>query len=111
MEISIVKYGNHPSIVSLAKKMEKLGDATFAFDFTYEDTVKEVKNLQIRKVYQKTDIPGKFSRKMYILFLISCIIILITRCNVLHFPLAGIRRSNIYSYKRMIKLTKKVIVQ
>ena len=38
--------------------MEKLGNPTFGFDFTsYEETVKEVNNLKIRKVSHKTDIP------------------------------------------------------
>ena len=38
--------------------MEKLGNPTFRFDFTsYEETIKEVNNLKIRKVSQKTDIP------------------------------------------------------
>ena len=55
MEIAIAKYGNHPSITAITEKMEKLGNPTFGFDFTsYEETVKEVNNLKIRKVSQKT---------------------------------------------------------
>ena len=58
VEIVIAKYGNHPSIIAITEKMEKLGNPTFGFDFTsYEETVKEVNNLKIRKVSHKTDIP------------------------------------------------------
>ena len=58
VEIAITKYGNHPSIIAITEKMEKLGNPTFAFDFTsYEKTVKEVNDLKIREVSQKTDIP------------------------------------------------------
>ena len=57
-ETAIAKYGNHPSIIAITEKMEKLGNPTFGFDFTsYEETVKEVNNLKIRKVSHKTDIP------------------------------------------------------
>ena len=62
MEIAIAKYGNHPSIIAITEKMEKLGNPTFGFDFTsYEETVKEVNNLKIRKVSQKK----RYSRKNY----------------------------------------------
>ena len=58
VEIAITKYGNYPSKIAVTEKMEKLGNPTFGFDFTsYEETVKEVNNLKIRKVSQKTDIP------------------------------------------------------
>ena len=58
VEIAIEKYGNHPSIIAITEKTEKLGNPTFSFDSTsYEETVKEVNNLKIRKVSQKTDIP------------------------------------------------------
>ena len=58
VEIAIAKYGNHPSIIAITEKMEKLGNPTFGFDFTsYEETVKEVNNLKIRKVSQKKNIP------------------------------------------------------
>ena len=51
VEIAIAKYGNHPSIIAITEKMERLGNPTFGFDFTsYEQTVKEVNNLKIRKV-------------------------------------------------------------
>ena len=51
MEIAIAKYGNHPSIIAITEKMERFGNPTFGFDFTsYEQTVKEVNNLKIRKV-------------------------------------------------------------
>ena len=40
--------------------MKKLGNPSFGFDFTsYEETVKEVNNLKIKNVSQKTDIPVK----------------------------------------------------
>ena len=58
MEIATATYANHPSIIAITEKMEKLSNPTFGFDFTsYEETVKEVNNLKIRKVSQKTDIP------------------------------------------------------
>ena len=64
MEIAIAKYGNHPSIIAVTEKMEKLGNPTFGFDFTsYEETVKEVNNLKIRKVSQKTDIPVRIIKE------------------------------------------------
>ena len=68
-EIAIAKYGNHPSIIAVTEKMEKLGNPTFGFDFTsHEETAKEVNNLKIRKVSQKADIPQELSRKLQILF-------------------------------------------
>ena len=64
MEIAIAKYGNHPSIIAITEKMEKLGNPTFGFDFTsYEETVKEVNNLKIRKVSQKRDIPVRIIKE------------------------------------------------
>ena len=64
MEIAIAKYGNHPGIIAITEKMEKLGNPTFGFDFTsYEETVKEVNNIKIRKVSQKTDIPVKIIKE------------------------------------------------
>ena len=53
VEIAFAKYGNHP-IIAITEKMEKLGKPTFGFDFNaYEETVKEVNNLKIRKVSKK----------------------------------------------------------
>ena len=64
LEIVIAKYVNHPSIIAITEKMEKLGNPTFGFDFTsYEETVKEVNNLKIRKVSQKTDIPVRIIKE------------------------------------------------
>ena len=58
MEIAIAKHGNHPSIIAITEEMEKLGNLNFGFDFiSYEETVKEVNNLKIRKISQKTNIP------------------------------------------------------
>ena len=58
MEIAIAKYRNHPSIIAIAEKMEKIGNTTFGFDFTsYEKAGEEDSNLKIRKVSQKTKIP------------------------------------------------------
>ena len=54
----IPKYGNHPSILAITEKMEKLGNHTFGLNFTlYKKIVKQVNNLKIRKVSQKTYIP------------------------------------------------------
>ena len=51
VEIAVAQYGNHPSVIAITEKMEKFGNPTFGFDFTsYEQTVKEVNNLKIRKV-------------------------------------------------------------
>ena len=64
VEIAITKYGNYPSKIAVTEKMEKLGNPTFGFDFTsYEETVKEVNNLKIRKVSQKTDIPVRIIKE------------------------------------------------
>ena len=42
LEIVIAKYGNHPSIIAITKKIEKLGNPTFGFDFTsYEETARD----------------------------------------------------------------------
>ena len=62
VEIAIAKYGNHPSIIAITEKLEKLGNPTFGCDFTtYEETVKEVNNLKIRKISQK----NRYSRNNY----------------------------------------------
>ena len=62
VEIAITKYKSHLSINEITEKMEKLGNPTFSFDLTsYKETVKEVNNLKIRKVSQKTDIPVKIN--------------------------------------------------
>ena len=51
LEIAIGKYRNHPSINFITKKMEKLWNLTFVYDFTsYKETIIEVKNLKSRKV-------------------------------------------------------------
>ena len=64
VEIAIEKYGNHPSIIAITEKMGKLGKPTFGFDFaSFEETVKEVNNLKIRKVFQKTDIPVRITKE------------------------------------------------
>ena len=64
VEIAIAKYINHPSRIAITEEMEKLGNTTFGFDFTsYEETVKEVNNLKIRKVSQKTDIPVRIIKE------------------------------------------------
>ena len=44
--------------------MEKLGNPSFSFEFTsYEEIVKEVNSLKIRKVSQKTDIPVRIIKE------------------------------------------------
>lgn len=61
MKIAIGKYGNHPSITVITENMGKLGNLTFGSDFTlYEQTVKKVNNLNIRKVSQKAECPVIF---------------------------------------------------
>ena len=88
VEIAIAKYGNRPSIIAITEKIEKLSNPAFGFDFTsYDGTVKEINNVKIKKVSQKTDIPFRIIKEN-VLFLISCIIILKTRCLVLPFSLA-----------------------
>ena len=65
VEIAITKHENHPSIIAITEKMEKLGNPTFGFDFTsYEETVKEVNNIKITKVSQKTDIPVRIIKEI-----------------------------------------------
>ena len=87
MEIAIAKYRNHASVIAIIEKMEKLGNPTFGFNFTLnEERMKEVNNLKIRKVSQKTDISVKIVKENIYFFLISCIIISITCCYVLPFP-------------------------
>ena len=57
MEIAIIKYKNHPSINAITDRMKKLGTPIFNFKFpSYEETEKEVNNLQIKKASQKSDI-------------------------------------------------------
>ena len=64
VEIAIAKDGNHPFVVAITEKMEKLGNPTFGFDFTlYEETVKEVNNLNIRNISQKADITVKIIKE------------------------------------------------
>ena len=65
MDIAVAKYRNHPSISAIStEKMKILGNPAFCFDFTsYEETVKDVSNLKIRKVSQKTDIPVKIMKE------------------------------------------------
>ena len=58
VEIAITKHQNHPSIIAITEKMEKLGNPSFSFEFTSnEEIVKEVNSLKIRKASQKVDIP------------------------------------------------------
>ena len=58
VEIAITKHQNHLSIIAITEKMEKLGNPSFSFEFTsYEEIVKEVNSLKIRKASQKVDIP------------------------------------------------------
>ena len=64
VEIVIAKYGNHPSIIAITEKMEKLGNPSFSFEFTsYEEIVKEVNSLKIRKASQKVDIPVRIIKE------------------------------------------------
>ena len=64
MEIAVGKYRCHSGINAVTEKIEKFGNPTFGFDFTsYEERVKEVNNLKIKKVSQKTDIPVKIVKE------------------------------------------------
>ena len=64
VEINIAKYRNHAGINAITEKMEKLGNPKFDFYFnSYEETVKEVNNLKIKKVSQKTDISVKILKE------------------------------------------------
>ena len=64
VEIAIVKYENCPSIIAIAEEMERLGNPIFGFDYiSYEKTVKEVRNLKIRKISQKSDIPVRIIKE------------------------------------------------
>ena len=65
--------------------MGKRGNLTFGCDFTlYEEIVKEVNNLKIRKASQETDIPVNIVKENIDIVSIFCII---TRCHVLLLPL------------------------
>ena len=112
VEIAIAKCRNHPSTNEITKKMEKLGNATFGFDFTsYEETAKKVNSLKIRKIFQKTDIPVKIVKEnldiiSYFLYhnfnnLLSCST----------FP-TGMKYAEVtHIHKKDVKLTKKIIAQ
>ena len=64
VEIAITKYQNHHSIIAITEKMEKLGNPSFSFEFTsYEEIVKEVNSLKIRKASQKVDIPVRIIKE------------------------------------------------
>ena len=81
LEIAITKYGNHPSITVITKKMEN-------FDFTlYEETVKELNNLKIRKVSQKADTPVRIIKENIDVVSYFFYHNFLTRCHVLPFPM------------------------
>ena len=64
VEIAITKHQNHPSIIAITEKMEKLGNPSFIFEFTsYEEIIKEVNSLKIRKASQKVDIPVRIIKE------------------------------------------------
>ena len=64
VEIAITKHQNHPSIIAITEKMEKLGNPSFSFEFTSnEEVVKEVNSLKIRKSSQKVDIPVRIIKE------------------------------------------------
>ena len=61
MEIAIKKYGSHPAIIEITDKNVKTCWPYIWLDFTsYEQTAKEVNNLNIKKVSIKTGVPIKF---------------------------------------------------
>ena len=87
--------------------MEKLGNPSFGFDFTlYEETVKEVNNLKIRKVSQKTDIPVKIIKE-------NTDIVSYFLYHNFNNPLLWSTFPNSMKYTEVtfIKLTKKIIAQ
>ena len=78
VEMALKKYKNHP-----------LGNFTFSFNFISHDyTIKELNKLKSKKDSQKIDVPIKLSRKMWISYSISYIIILIIGCHALLFQVA-----------------------
>ena len=64
MEMTIIKYKNHPSIKAITDRIEKLGKPNFNFKSSFhEETEKEVNNLKIKKASQKSDIPLKIIKE------------------------------------------------
>ena len=64
VEMAIIKYKNHPSIKAITDRMEKLGNPIFNFKLTsHEETEKEINNLKIKKVSQKSDVPVKIIKE------------------------------------------------
>ena len=63
VEIAITKHQNHPSIIAITEKMEKLGNPSFSFEFTsYEEIVKEVNNQEgfSKSRYSRKNYQGKY---------------------------------------------------
>ena len=64
VEIAITKHQNHPSIIAITEKMEKRGNPSFSIEFTsYEEIVKGVNSLKIRKASQNVDIPVRIIKE------------------------------------------------
>ena len=58
------EFRNHPSILSINKNIERIGHASFAFEFvSFEETIKEVNKLSIKKAFQALDIPVKIIKE------------------------------------------------
>ena len=92
--------------------MEKLGNPTFRFDFTsYEETIKEVNNLKIRKVSQKTDIPVRIIKEKIDIVSYFLYHNFNNSLSCSTFPTAMKYGEVTPIHKRMIKLTKKIMAQ
>ena len=107
VEMALKKYKNHFSI----NAMKKLGNFTFSFNFILHDnTVKKFVKLKNKKASQKTDIAIKIviknvdiiSHFLYHNFSNSL------SCST--FP-TDMKYAETHVQKRMIKLTKQIIVQ
>ena len=57
-------WNNHPSILFINKNLERTGCPSFAFEFTsWEETIKEVDKVSIKKASQTLDIPVKITKE------------------------------------------------
>ena len=101
VEIAIVKYGNHSSIIAATEKMEKLDKPTFTSISLC--MMKQWKRPEIQTVSQKTDIHVRIIKENYHNFNNSF------SCSTFA---TGMKYTEITPiHKKDDKLTKKVIVQ
>ena len=112
VEMAIIKYKNHPSIKAITDRMEKLGNPIFNFKFTsHEETEKEVNNLKIKNASQKTDIPVKIVKEN--VDIISYFLYHNFNNSLSYATFStSIKYADVHQFiKKMIKLTKRTIVQ